>query len=455
MIKRYTGRLESKEDPERALKRGLVDIAVSMQGQIFVLDRSSNTVKDLGKVSSSEAISEIEDFLQKNYYTSEQVDSLFSKIDTELFVVVAELPAYSEEFNPNKIYLLPRAVGGQNNKYDEYRGTVVEVEGTKSIEWEVIGSVEASFANYYNKQDVDRMIGSLTNSVKTLQESLEQYSTKSETEQSIQKVEDSVATLSNKVSAGNENFVTTVNLIKSLLPGLESSLKVGESFSEGMYTFKPEGGELYIFDSVISGGKGSSNGKILFDAEKVRVSGVSVENAESMYNVFEQVQSAKNLKMFEAKNLDVDAGGIVHNIFNLYGLENGAEVLIQNVNVVNLDPTKTNMFRVSNYNNATDVTIRLENVNVDYKADADLSDPAYFGLLLYQAVKGKDTSYDGVSCVNTWTVVFKNCYLNGVLIDSLGFGTDRQVAYAFDYGGGNSVTSIDDPEKANMVVQFE
>ena len=56
MIKRYTGRLESREDPERALKRGLVDIAVSMQGQIFVLDRSSNTVKDLGKVSSSEEL---------------------------------------------------------------------------------------------------------------------------------------------------------------------------------------------------------------------------------------------------------------------------------------------------------------------------------------------------------------------------------------------------------------
>jgi hypothetical protein len=103
--------------------------------------------------------------LASGFQTAAQVEALIeaalSTLDTEIFVVVDELPAASEA-NPNKIYLAPAPGGGGNNTLLEW----VAVDGV----WEKMGSVDISLEGYFNESnlvpitnsEIDAMIASLT-----------------------------------------------------------------------------------------------------------------------------------------------------------------------------------------------------------------------------------------------------------------------------------------------------
>ena len=76
------------------------------------------------------------------------IGALLSHIDTEIFVIVQTLPAPAEGI-PNKIYLVPKASGNEqeNNTYEEF----VLVAGN----WETLGKFKIDLSDYYNKSQVD------------------------------------------------------------------------------------------------------------------------------------------------------------------------------------------------------------------------------------------------------------------------------------------------------------
>lgn len=500
MLKRYVGRLERRDNPELALKRGFVDLAVDVNGQILTYSSNTGEVKNVGAAEAAEAVDKITEKLEAEYYSREQVDELIEKIDSEVFVIVNKLPEYSVDFNENKVYLLPRAESSENNKFDEYKGT--KDDAAQKIDWELIGTATIDLSNYYTKTQIDNKLSGevearekadtdnlqwvkdqnylkehqdLSDYAKTVdvegkvstakEEAIEaarydDTEIKKGIEKNVEAIEDinrKDVEMQQRVAekeAEIQGLMTVIKALKTSIPNIESDIVVGEILTEGVYSYAPANGELYITNSEVGGPKGSGNGKIMFDASKVDISGVKVDNATGAYNIFEQGQTASDIKEIEVKNLDVKADGVIHNVVNVYNLRDGAVVTLKNIKLVGVDPNLTNLIRVSNYKNAKDVIINFENIDMTYAEGVDLSDFKYFGFLLYQAVRGKDSSYEGTSCVNTWTVNFRNCYLNGKLVENLGFNTVDQVAYAYDFGGGNSVTSIDDTEKCNMKVNF-
>jgi len=88
------------------------------------------------------------------------IDAALATIDTDIFVVVDELPP-SSSANPNKIYLAPAAGGGGENSLEEW----VAVNGA----WERFGTVDLSLDGYFNEgnlvpitnSEIDAMIASL------------------------------------------------------------------------------------------------------------------------------------------------------------------------------------------------------------------------------------------------------------------------------------------------------
>lgn len=75
-----------------------------------------------------------------------------SMVDTDVFVIVDELPATG---NPQKIYIVPNGSGG----FDEYRWT-----GTK---WDNVGMIEFDITNYYTKTEVENLISTALNNAKS------------------------------------------------------------------------------------------------------------------------------------------------------------------------------------------------------------------------------------------------------------------------------------------------
>jgi len=104
--------------------------------------------------------------LASGFQTAPQVEALIdaalATLDTDIFVVVDELPNASEA-NPNKIYLAPAAGGGgAGNVLEEW----IAMDGT----WEKLGSVDVSLDGYFNESnlvpitnsEIDAMISSLS-----------------------------------------------------------------------------------------------------------------------------------------------------------------------------------------------------------------------------------------------------------------------------------------------------
>ena len=78
-------------------------------------------------------------------------------VDTGLYVVVQTLPAEPATGNENKIHLVPLASGETQNMYAEYIW--------KGDAWEKLGEkqIETDLSNYYNKTQVDSLLGDKVN----------------------------------------------------------------------------------------------------------------------------------------------------------------------------------------------------------------------------------------------------------------------------------------------------
>jgi hypothetical protein len=190
---------------------------------------------------------------------------------------------------------------------------------------------------------------------------------------------------------------------------------------------------------TVSGTKGEGNGKIVYGSNDITISNVNIEPGCTVYNVFESRQDKVEdnlVENFTATNVIVDDIDLMHNVFNIYQLADGANILVKE-SVFNLNVAKSNVMRVSNITNARNVTMSFENVEWSYEEKGYTpSDYDWAGLLIYQPYSTDDGYDTGIAmenkAVHTWTINVKNCRYNGEPIDDNLVGTIKQAVYQYD-----------------------
>lgn len=213
--------------------------------------------------------------------------------------------------------------------------------------------------------------------------------------------------------------------------------------------------EAIVIDNIdVTGDKGSSNAFVLLNTPTVEVSNITVADGAKPYNVFEQTGSGKKLGSFEASNITVDDVALKHNVFNIYNVENEATIKISD-GTFNLDVNNSNILRLSNYGNATGVTVEFENIDWTYEntPNKDAADWGWAGIIIYQPA-GSDVAYTSgdLSKMQTWNFKFKNCRYNGVKVDANNFGEKNQVFYLYNVTG---LATIADPTENGFNISFE
>jgi hypothetical protein len=212
--------------------------------------------------------------------------------------------------------------------------------------------------------------------------------------------------------------------------------------------------ESIVIDNVdVTGDKGSSNAFVLLNTPAVEVSNITVVDGAKPYNVFEQAGSGKKLGSFEANNVSVDDVALKHNVFNIYNLEDGAVINISNGDF-NLDVNNSNVIRLANYANASNVIVNFENINWTYEntPNAESADWSWAGIVIYQPAYGDVALNGDLSKLQTWTFNFKNCKYNGTKVTANNFGEKNQVFYLYNI---NKTGAVTDTVTAGLTVNFE
>jgi hypothetical protein len=212
--------------------------------------------------------------------------------------------------------------------------------------------------------------------------------------------------------------------------------------------------EAIVLDDVdVTGDKGSSNAFILLNAPAVEVSNITVADGAKPYNVFEQTGGGKKLEEFNASNIKVDDVSLKHNVFNIYNVENDAEINITD-GKFNLDVNNSNILRLANYTNATGVTVNFENIEWTYEntPNKDAADWGWAGIIIYQPASADVALSGDVSKIQTWEFNFKNCKYNGAKVTANNFGEKNQVFYLYNVGGDGS---LKDPVAEGLTLNFE
>ena len=202
---------------------------------------------------------------------------------------------------------------------------------------------------------------------------------------------------------------------------------------------------------TIDGAKdGKINGKVNFSAPVVRLSNVKVKPGSTVYNVFEQ--TGVELQEFSALNTTVDDPELTHNVYNIYRPANNAVISIKDAKV-SLNVNNSNVLRLSNYSNATGVTINFENVEWSYEKGPNTpsTDWRWAGLIIYQPASADVALGGDLSKIQTWTFNFKNCKYNGLKVENNMFGKHQQVFYLYNVGGDKS---FKDPAANGISLNF-
>ena len=211
--------------------------------------------------------------------------------------------------------------------------------------------------------------------------------------------------------------------------------------------------ESIVLDDVdVTGDKGSSNAFILLNSPVVEISNATVADGAEPYNVFEQTGSGNKLDSFNASNVKVDDVSLKHNVFNIYNVENDAEINISD-SKFNLDVNNSNVLRLANYTNATGVTVNFENVEWTYENTPNIAsaDWTWAGLIIYQPASGDVALGGDLSKLQTWSFNFKNCKYNGVKVAANNFGERNQIFYLYNIGGSGSVS---DPVESGITLNI-
>jgi hypothetical protein len=212
--------------------------------------------------------------------------------------------------------------------------------------------------------------------------------------------------------------------------------------------------ESIVLDNVdVTGDKGSSNAFVLLNSPAIEVSNITVADGAKPYNVFEQTGSGKKLDSFSASNIKVDDIALKHNVFNIYNVENDAEINISD-GKFNLDVNNSNILRLANYTNATGVTVNFENIEWTYEntPNIEAADWGWAGIIIYQPASADVALGGDLSKLQTWNFNFKNCKYNGVKVTENNFGEKNQVFYLYNIGGSGNIS---DPTANGITLNFK
>lgn len=270
-----------------------------------------------------------------------------------------------------------------------------------------------------------------------------------------------------KDSEGNELIFTTIIDLLEYACGVELPLpEVGDT-PEGGYRDITSGSlnldevvskmtngtipTLEIANKVIMDAqKSDKNIWMPIDAKEVILNNIYAQAAaeNGAYNLFEQPQSVNEpISQFEANDVKIDGANLMHNVFSLYNLAEGAVVIVKKSSF-DLNVAKSNVLRLSNYLNANNVKVVFENVNWTYEnvpyTEADLD---WAGLVIYQPA-GEDSALTGdLSHLNTWSFEFRNCRYNGRLITENEFGKISNAIYLYNI---NNSKASEEPSGLNV-----
>lgn len=213
---------------------------------------------------------------------------------------------------------------------------------------------------------------------------------------------------------------------------------------------------LYANDNIVvdgmevTGTKGSTNGYVLYSAKNISISSLSIANGSTAYNVFEGDQTNQNLESLDAQYVTVDNPSLTHNVFNVYKPKNNAVINISD-SKFNLTVDNSNILRVSNYANATGVTVNFENIEWTYENGLTKNDWRWAGLVIYQPAGGDAGLSGDLDAMKTWKFNFKNCKYNGVKVTANNFGEHNQVFYMYNVGGDGSIKDA----SIELMLKFE
>lgn len=456
---------------------------------------------------SLDTLKEIADLLATKQDAAEVVDALASKVDTEDFdahvsandeAFAAINETLAEKADKNEIpdtsgFITESALEGyvqdadyvhtDNNYTDEDKAKLDELENyddtalaervTTLENAGYLTTLEAD-TRYYEKENANSIFIAKSQyeddmDLKADKSQLGDYAT--DTELAVA-VHDLVVRL-NKLEAQNavlvEKGTESADDINAMTPEEAASADIVVATDEAIEALSTPktfnsisvaGGEvggntvinLLATDSIdvngltVSGTKGTGNGKIIFGSNDVTISNLNIEQGCTVYNVFEgkQDKAAENcIDNFTATNIIVDDTDLAHNVFNIYQVNDGANILIKD-SVFNLNVANSNVLRMSNITNAKNVTITFENVDWNYENKPySESDAEYAGLMIYQPY-GYDSAFTGdTSNIQTWTINVKNCRYNGEYVMGNNFGTIKQAIYLYNVNGSNAAEAPD------------
>ena len=207
----------------------------------------------------------------------------------------------------------------------------------------------------------------------------------------------------------------------------------------------------------VVGDKGASNGKVNYSAKEVTIKNMNMgdDPNTTVYNMFEgnQDTTKPGLEVMNIENVTILNPNLTHNVANIYTPASGAKVIVKDCQF-DLNVNNSNVLRLSNYLNASNVTVEFENVEWNYEnGSPEGSNWDYAGLVIYQAV-GADHAFAGdYTELKTWKFSFKNCKYNGEKVNANNFGEHNQVLYMYGLNGSNVATNPADIE--GLTVTFE
>lgn len=123
-----------------------------------------NKIVELAPIISK-IIEDLENTFIQASYTKEEVNNLIA--NRAGFEIVDALPI--KDISPNKIYLLKLVTDNNENDNDAY-DEFIYINDT----WEHVGSFQADFSNYYNKQEIVNLLNDTLEAVSTEFEAIQQ-----------------------------------------------------------------------------------------------------------------------------------------------------------------------------------------------------------------------------------------------------------------------------------------
>ena len=188
------------------------------------------------------------------------------------------------------------------------------------------------------------------------------------------------------------------------------------------------------------------NGHVSYSAPKINISTAYIANGS-----FDGDKENQNLELLKAQFVTVDNPSLANDAFNVYNLKNDAVISISD-SKFNLTVDNSNVLMVSNYSNATGVTVNFENVEWTYENSRTQDDWRLAGLIEYKPSNTDEGLGGDLTAMKTWKFNFKNCKYNGVKVTANNFGEHNQVFFLHNVGGDGS---IKDAVEEGLDVTFE